>query len=102
MSKSGSDRPDLRFGMELHDITDIAHATDFEVFKSAPMVKAIAIPGGGKLTRKETDAWADWSKGFGAKGLAVTKVVGGAFDTGVAKFLNPVAARILERTGAKD
>ena len=48
--------------------------TDFGVFKNAAMVKAIAVPGGGKLSRKETDALAEWAKGFGAKGLAVTKV----------------------------
>ncbi|HUB26677.1 MAG TPA: aspartate--tRNA ligase [Tepidisphaeraceae bacterium] len=98
----GSDRPDLRFGMKLADITDIGHATDFGVFKSAAMVKAIAVPGGGKLSRKETDALAEWAKGFGAKGLAVTKVVNGVFDTGVAKFLQSVAPAIIERTGAKE
>jgi aspartyl-tRNA synthetase len=102
MSSYGSDRPDLRFEMKLADVTDIGQATDFGVFKSAAMVKAIAVPGGGKLSRKETDALAEWAKGFGAKGLAVTKVVNGALDTGVAKFLQPVAARLIERTGAKD
>jgi aspartyl-tRNA synthetase len=102
MSKYGSDRPDLRFGMTLSDITDIGKTTDFGVFKSAAMVKAISVPGGGKLSRKETDALAEWAKGMGAKGLAGTKVVNGAFDTGVAKFLQPVAAAIIERTGAKE
>jgi aspartyl-tRNA synthetase len=103
----GSDRPDLRFGMQLHDITDLAHTTEFGVFKNAPMVKVIVVPGGGKMTRKETDALAEWSKGFGAKGLAVTKVTvapGGSpgFDTGVAKFVQPIAPQLIERTGAKD
>ncbi len=103
MTRYGSDRPDLRFGMELHDITDLAQQTDFGVFKNAPMIKAIAVPGGGKLSRKETDALAEWSKGFGAKGLAVTKVVpGGALDTGVAKFLTPIASKLIERTAAKE
>jgi aspartyl-tRNA synthetase len=105
MSRYGSDRPDLRFGMELHDITDIAHTTDFGVFKNAAMVSAIVVPGGAKLTRKETDALAEWAKGFGAKGLAVTKVTaggGGGFDTGIAKFIAPVAAKLIERTGAKE
>jgi aspartyl-tRNA synthetase len=102
MTRYGSDRPDLRFGMELHDITDIAHTTEFGVFKSAPMVKAIVVPGGSKLTRKETDALAEWSKGFGAKGLAVTKVTASGFDTGIAKFIAPVAAQLIERLGAKD
>ena len=102
MSEYGSDRPDLRFGIKLHDITDLAHSTDFGVFKSAPIVKAICVPGGAKLTRKETDALAEWAKLFGAKGLAVTKVVGGGLDTGVAKFLQPIAAKLIERLGAKD
>ncbi|MGA2229902.1 MAG: aspartate--tRNA ligase [Tepidisphaeraceae bacterium] len=102
MAEYGSDRPDLRFSMTLSDITDIGKTTDFGVFKSAAMVKAIAVPGGGKLSRKETDALAEWAKGLGAKGLAVTKVVNGAFDTGVAKFLQPVAAAIIERTKAKE
>jgi aspartyl-tRNA synthetase len=102
MNEYGSDRPDLRFGMRLHDITLLAQQTDFGVFKSAAMVKAIVVPGGGKLSRKETDALAEWAKGFGAKGLAVTKVAAGALDTGVAKFLAPIAAKLIERTGAKD
>ncbi len=93
MGRFGSDRPDLRFGLELHDITDLAHQTDFGVFKNAPMVKAIAVPGGGKLSRKDTDALAEWAKGFGAKGLAVTKVTATGLDTGVAKFLAPIAAK---------
>jgi aspartyl-tRNA synthetase len=98
----GSDRPDLRFGLKLLDITDLAHTTDFGVFKNAPLVKAIVVPGGSKLTRKETDALAEWSKGFGAKGLAVTKVTATGFDTGIAKFIAPIAGKLIERTGAKE
>jgi aspartyl-tRNA synthetase len=105
MGSYGSDRPDLRFGMKLFDVTEITKATDFKVFNTAPMVKCIAVPGGNQLTRAQTDALADWAKGYGAKGMAVTKVVKGAdgslaFDTGVAKFINPVAAKILAATGA--
>ena len=102
VSEYGSDRPDLRFGMRLHDITDIAHSTDFGVFKSAPMVKCIVVPGGSRLTRKETDSLAEWAKQYGAKGLAVTKVTAAGFDTGVAKFVTPVASALLERTGARE
>jgi aspartyl-tRNA synthetase len=102
MSKYGSDRPDLRFGMPLADITEMAHSTDFGVFKNAPMVKAICVPGGSKLTRKDTDALAEWAKGFGAKGLAVTKVTAGGVDTGVAKFIAPIAAKLIAATGAKE
>ncbi|MBV8782057.1 MAG: aspartate--tRNA ligase, partial [Phycisphaerae bacterium] len=113
MDKYGSDRPDLRFGLQLHDLTDLADTTDFGVFKSAALVKCIVVPGGSKLTRKETDALAEWAKDFGAKGLAVTKVVkapaeaphvhaGLQFDTGIAKFIAPITAKLIERTGAKE
>ncbi len=108
MEKFGSDRPDLRFGMQLHDVTDVGQQTDFGVFKNAPLVKCIVVPGGGKMSRKETDALAEWSKGFGAKGLAVTKVIKSPqdgsliLDTGVAKFLAPIAAKLIERTGAQE
>jgi aspartyl-tRNA synthetase len=74
---------------------------DFKVF-SAPMVKCIVVPGGAKMSRKETDALAEWAKGFGARGLAVTKVTATGFDTGIAKFLTPIASQIIERTGAKE
>ena len=102
MNNYGSDRPDLRFDMKLFDLTDLAHTTEFGVFKNAAMVKCIVVPGGAKMSRKETDALAEWSKGYGAKGLAVTKVVGGKFDTGIAKFIEPIAAQLIERTGAKE
>ena len=102
MRDYGSDRPDLRFGMKLIDITDLAHTTDFGVFKNAEMVKCVVVPGGATMTRKETDALADWAKTYGAKGLAVTKVAGGKLDTGIAKFLAPIEAALLERLGAKD
>jgi aspartyl-tRNA synthetase len=102
MADYGTDRPDLRFGLKLIDITDIAHSTDFGVFKSAQQVKALCIPGGAKLTRKETDALAEWAKQYGAKGLAVTKVGPGGLDTGIAKFLASVAPKLIERTAAKE
>ena len=102
MTTYGSDRPDLRFGMRLHDLTDLGPSVpDFKVF-SAPMVQCVVVPGGAKMTRKETDALAEWAKGFGARGLAVTKVTAAGFDTGIAKFLTPIAQQVIERTGAKD
>ncbi|MBT3277788.1 MAG: aspartate--tRNA ligase [Phycisphaerales bacterium] len=107
MRRFGSDRPDLRFGMELCDISDLVADSEFGVFsgavKNGGTVQCIVVPGGADMTRKETDGLADWSKGFGAKGLAVTKVAesGDAFETGIAKFINPLAASLIERTGAK-
>jgi aspartyl-tRNA synthetase len=102
MTQYGSDRPDLRFGMKLFDLSDLGPLVpDFKVF-SAPMVKCIVVPGGAKMSRKETDALAEWAKGFGARGLAVTKMTGAGFDTGIAKFLTPIASQIIERTEAKE
>jgi aspartyl-tRNA synthetase len=105
MSRFGSDRPDLRFGLELVDVTDIARETDFKIFRGAidggGIVKAIRVPGGGtKLSRKETDALAEWVKQFGAGGLPLTKIEGGKVSTGIAKFIEPVAAKLMERLGA--
>jgi aspartyl-tRNA synthetase len=110
LARFGSDRPDLRFGMELVDIGDLAAKTDFGVFTGAMaaggIVKAIRVPGGGAMTRKETDSLAEWAKGFGAKGLAVTKVATGPqgpqLETGIAKFLAPVAGPLIERLAGSD
>src|SRR5438874_10975681 len=92
MSKYGSDWPDLRFGMPLADITELTKTTGFKVFSEAPMVKCIAVPGGRKLTRAQTDGLAEWAKGFGAKGLEVAKVATVmSLDTGVVKVLSGMA-----------
>jgi aspartyl-tRNA synthetase len=73
MTRYGSDKPDLRFGAELVDCTDYFAATEFRVFQ-APYVSAVVMPGGGSQTRKELDAWADWAKSRGARGLAYVLV----------------------------
>ncbi|MBB6431445.1 aspartate--tRNA ligase [Algisphaera agarilytica] len=106
MNDYGSDRPDLRFDMKLIDVSDLATQTDFKVFSGAVekggIVKAIRVPGGAKMTRKETDALAEWVKQFGAGGLPICKVEGGTIATGVAKFLMPIAEPLVERMGAED
>lgn len=106
VGRFGSDRPDLRFGMELVDVSDLAGQTTFKVFTGAiaegGAVKAIRVPGGGKMSRKETDALAEWAKQFGAGGLPVTKVEGGKLATGVAKFLEPIAGALIETMDAED
>ena len=106
MNDYGSDRPDLRFDMKLVDVSDLATQTEFKVFSGAVekggIVKAIRVPGGAKMTRKETDALAEWVKQFGAGGLPVCKVEGGTIATGVAKFLMPIAEPLVERMNAED
>jgi aspartyl-tRNA synthetase len=107
MRRFGSDRPDLRFGMELVDLSDLVGQTDFGVFNKAVeaggAVQCICVPGGGEMTRKETDGLAEWAKGFGAGGMAVTKIAedGQSFETGVAKFLAPIASELIARASAK-
>ncbi len=68
----GSDKPDMRFGLELVELTPLFASTGFNAFR-APCVKAIAVPGGASLGRGRTDALTDLAKGFGAKGLAWLK-----------------------------
>src|SRR6185503_1276264 len=69
MERYGSDKPDLRFGVELTDLTEYFAGTDFRVFQ-APYVGAVVMPGGASQTRRELDAWQDWAKSRGARGLA--------------------------------
>ncbi|MGO3022039.1 MAG: aspartate--tRNA ligase [Brevibacterium sp.] len=69
MEKYGSDKPDLRFGLELHNLTEFFADTPFRVFQS-PYVGSVAYPGGGSLPRRQLDGWQDWAKQRGAKGLA--------------------------------
>jgi aspartyl-tRNA synthetase len=69
MNKYGSDKPDLRFGNELVEVTDFFKETPFRVFQ-APYVGAVIMPGGADSPRRELDAWQDWAKARGAKGIA--------------------------------
>lgn len=69
LAKYGSDKPDLRFGLELTDLTEFFKDTNFGVFK-APYVGAVVMPGGASQPRRTLDAWQEWAKQRGAKGLA--------------------------------
>ena len=69
MSRYGTDKPDLRFGLELTDLTHYFKETSFRVFQ-APYVGAVVMPGGGSQSRRQFDAWQDWAKQRGARGLA--------------------------------
>ncbi len=106
MRRYGTDRPDTRFGMELVDCGDLAAETEFAIFTRAleagGAVGCICLPGGAALSRKQTDGLGEWVGEFGAKGLAVTKIEDGALTGGIAKFLVPVSAALIERMGAKN
>ncbi|MBW8486539.1 aspartate--tRNA ligase [Actinomadura parmotrematis] len=88
LARYGSDKPDLRFGQELTDLTAYFSGTSFRVFQ-APYVGAVVMPGGASQTRKELDAWQDWAKARGARGLAYVLVgEDGALGGPVAKNLS--------------
>ena len=87
MARFGSDKPDLRMGLELVDCTDYFKDTTFRVFQ-ADYVGAVVMPGGGSQPRRQFDAWQDWAKQRGAKGLAyVTIAEDGELGGPVAKNL---------------
>jgi aspartyl-tRNA synthetase len=73
MSRFGSDKPDLRFDCEIRDLTTFFAHTEFRVFQ-APYVGSVVMPGGASSPRRELDAWQNWAKARGAKGLAYVLV----------------------------
>ena len=106
MDRYGSDKPDLRFGLELCDISDIAGGCGFKVF-SEPVaaggsVRMIYVPGGGALPRKQIDSLVEFVKAYGAKGLAWTKLGGdNSISSSFSKFLSEEENNaILNRAGA--
>ncbi|HEU0168481.1 MAG TPA: aspartate--tRNA ligase [Chloroflexota bacterium] len=106
MRRWGSDKPDLRFGVELVDLSDDVRSTSFNAFASVlasgGVVKGIVAPGWASLTRKETDALIEQAKQFGAKGLVTLAVEADGLKGGAAKFLaEDEAKRIVQRAGAQ-
>jgi aspartyl-tRNA synthetase len=106
MDRFGSDKPDLRYGMELVDLTPVFASTGFKAFasvhSSGGVIKALAAPGAASFSRKELDQLIEDAKGRGAAGLVWLAVLdGGAVRSPVEKFLSPEEiAGVLERTGA--
>jgi aspartyl-tRNA synthetase len=101
MRRYGSDKPDLRFGLELVEMTSYFSDTPFRVFQ-APYVGAVVMPGGASQPRKQLDAWQEWAKQRGAKGLAYVLFQEDGTVTGpVAKNLSESElAGLAEATGA--
>ncbi len=92
MEKYGNDKPDLRFGLELKNITDIAARSDFQVFKNLTqaggIVKGINVPGGAVMSRKEIDDLTAFTNGYGAKGLAWFKTTENGLESNIKKFFS--------------
>ena len=94
MERYGTDKPDLRFGCELVDLTDYFRSTTFRVFQ-APYVGAVVMPGGASQSRRTLDAWQEWARQRGARGLAyVTVAQDGTLGGPVARNITDA-----ERTG---
>ncbi len=95
MSRYGSDKPDLRYGVELTELTDYLRGTEFRVFAGAidagGYVGAVVMPGGASQTRKELDGWQDWAKARGARGLAYV-----VLDAETGEPRGPVAKNLSE------
>ena len=92
MDRFGCDRPDLRFGMELKDLSAVAKACEFKVYRQAiesgGQVRGICLPGGAKLSRKELDELTNFAQGVGAKGLAWFRIDPDKVYAPIAKFFS--------------
>lgn len=103
IERYGSDKPDLRYGMELVELTDIFETTEFGVFKAAECIKAIRVERGAELSRKQIDTFTDIAKNEGAGGLAYISYENGEAKSPIAKFLSEdELTAIKERTHAQD
>lgn len=103
MEKYGSDKPDLRFGMELIELTDVFSTTEFGVFKNAECIKAICVKNGASLSRKQIDKFTDIAKSEGAGGLAYITYENGEAKSPIAKFLSSEElSQIQQRAGVEN
>ena len=103
METYGSDKPDLRFGMKLIELTDVFAETEFGVFKNAECIKAICVKNGASLSRKQIDQFTDIAKSEGAGGLAYITYQDGEAKSPIAKFLSEAElTAIQQKTGAVD
>lgn len=102
MDNYGVDKPDLRYGMELIELTDVFSDTDFKVFKQ-PCVKALCVKGGAELTRREIDEFTEKARKLGAGGLAYILYSGGEAKSPILKFMSEKEiSEVKKRTGASD
>lgn len=98
MDKYGSDKPDVRFGMTIHEITDKVKGKGFSVLEDAAYVGAIAVPGGAEYTRKQIDELTEWVKRpqVGAKGLIYIKLnADGSVKSSIDKFYSPDELKVI-------
>jgi len=103
VEKYGTDKPDLRFGMGLQELTEELKDTEFAVFKNAEVVKAICVRGGATLSRSQIDRFTEIAKSEGAGGLAYITYENGEAKSPIAKFLKPAELEAIKTNlGAED
>jgi aspartyl-tRNA synthetase len=106
MNRYGSDKPDLRYGLELQDFAPLARQGEFEVFQKVleegGAIKALVAPGCGGYSRKQIEELEAAARVYGARGLAWMKVSGQSLEGGVAKFYASMAGEIRSALGARD
>jgi aspartyl-tRNA synthetase len=98
MRDYGVDKPDTRFDLKLKDVTDIVRGSGFRLFAAAPLVKAMRVPGGESMTRKEIDDFTEFVKIYGAQGLAWVKVR--RAEDGSVEWQSPIAKFLSEQERA--
>ncbi len=107
IDKYGIDRPDLRFGLEIVDVTDIVRNSDFSVFKNVAgaggMIKCIPVPEGSRLSRKDLDDLIAFCGKYGSKGMAWMRMKGGKLESNIVKyFSDEIQKNLIKSTGAKE
>ena len=104
MNRFGSDKPDMRFGLEIRDFTEALRNSRFKVFAGAiqkgGVVKGIRIPKGGEMSRKDLDDMTPLAATFGAKGIAWTKITAEGWQSPIAKFLSETEQQAIEQIAA--
>lgn len=100
MERFGCDKPDLRFGLELVDVTEIAKKSDFNVFKQAEMIKCLPCPH--EFSRGDLDKLVEWAKNEGSKGLAWMKITGNSLEGSISKFFKEeIQKQLIKKAGIK-
>ncbi len=107
MDKYGVDRPDMRFGMELVDVSDIVKDSEFSVFTNVTakggMVKCLPVPDGDKLSRKDLDELISYVGNYGAKGMAWMRVKDGALESNIVKYFSAeIQEKLIKQTKAEN
>jgi len=101
MRRFGSDRPDMRFGLELADVSDVARRVEFKVFREAVehggIVKVLRLPEGERLSRKDLDGLPELVAPYGAKGVAWVRLTEAGWQSPIAKFIDPADRSAIEQ-----